>query len=201
MKNKNTKPLTKKIVSGKFKNRVLKLPSKTTTRSSKSIVLESFFNTIQFEIIDATFVEVFSGSGSVGLEALSRGAKEIIFMEKDRDALIVLKENIKQTDPSACEIFSGDSFTNMKSVVSRLMKNSQKAYFYIDPPFSIREGMEDIYDNMIKMIASIPKEVVELIIIEHMSGLEIPQKIGIYKVRKTKKFGKTTLTYLEDDLN
>jgi len=67
-----SKPFTKKIVAGKFKNKVIKLPSKTTTRSSKSIVLESFFNTLQFDIIDANFVEVFSGSGSVGLEALSR---------------------------------------------------------------------------------------------------------------------------------
>jgi len=195
MKDKNTKPITKKIVSGKFKNKILKLPSKATTRSSKAIVLESFFNTIQFDIIDATFVEVFSGSGSIGLEALSRGAKEIIFMEKDRDAIKVLKENIKQTDASACEIFSGDSFLNMKSVVSKLMRNSQKAYFYIDPPFSIREGMEDIYDNMIKMIASISEEVVELIIIEHMTGLELPQKIGSFEVQKSKKFGNTTLAY------
>ena len=51
MKDKSTKPLTKKIISGKFKNKILKLPSKITTRSSKSIVLESFFNTIQFDII------------------------------------------------------------------------------------------------------------------------------------------------------
>jgi len=117
MKNSDkNKPLTKKIISGKFKNRVLKLPSKTTTRSSKAIVLESFFNTIQFDIIDATFVEVFSGSGSIGLEALSRGANNILFMEKDRDAIKVLKENISLTDPSACEVFSGDSFANIQTV-------------------------------------------------------------------------------------
>ena len=91
MKN-NSKTLSKKIISGKFKGKVLKLPSKTTTRSSKSIVLESFFNTLQFDIVGATFVEVFSGSGSIGLEALSRGAEEIIFMEKDREALKVLKQ-------------------------------------------------------------------------------------------------------------
>ncbi|MGD9719118.1 MAG: RsmD family RNA methyltransferase, partial [Sulfurimonadaceae bacterium] len=91
--------MTKKIVAGKFKGKTLKLPSKETTRSSKGIVLESFFNTIQFAIIDATFVEVFSGSGSIGLEALSRGAHKIVFMEKDKEALKVLKENISQTDP------------------------------------------------------------------------------------------------------
>ncbi len=189
------KPVVKKIISGKFKNKVLKLPSKTTTRSSKAIVLESFFNTIQFNIIDAIFVEVFSGSGSIGLEALSRGASKIMFMERDREALKVLKENIEQTDPSACEVFAGDSFVNIDSVVKKLKKIGEKAYIYVDPPFSVREGMEDIYDKTIDMIASLPKEVVELIIVEHMTGLEIPENIGSFALKKSKKFGNTTLTY------
>ena len=192
----NSKKLTKKIISGKFKGKVLSLPSKVTTRSSKSIVLESFFNTLQFDIMDATFVEVFSGSGSIGLEALSRGAKEIMFMEKDRDALRTLKGNISLTDPSACEVFSGDSFENINAVIKTLKKKSEDAYFYIDPPFSIREGMEDIYDKMMNLISSLPEEVVKLIIIEHMSGLEIPDTLGAYSIKKSKKFGNTTLTYL-----
>ena len=190
------KPLTKKIVAGKFKNKMLKLPSKTTTRSSKSIVLESFFNTIQFEIVDAVFVEVFSGSGSIGLEALSRGAGRVMFMEKDKDALKVLKQNIAITDPNSCEVFGGDSFLNIDAVVATLKRKNLDAYFYIDPPFSIREGMEDIYDKMIKLIEELPKEVVKLIIIEHMSSLKIPDAVGAFKVKKVKKFGKTTLTYL-----
>jgi 16S rRNA (guanine(966)-N(2))-methyltransferase RsmD len=188
--------ISKKIVAGKYRGKLLKLPSKATTRSSKSIVLESFFNTLQFEIIDATFVEVFSGSGSIGLEALSRGAKRIFFMEQDRDALKVLKENISQTDPSACTVFAGDSFTNINAVIKTLQKEKSDAYFYIDPPFSIREGMEDIYEKMIDLIASLPQDCVKLIIIEHMSGLEIPDQIAAFTKRKSKKFGNTSLTYL-----
>ena len=194
MKN-NSKNFTKKIIAGKYKNKVLKLPSKTTTRSSKVIVLESFFNTLQFDIVDATFVEMFSGSGSIGLEALSRGARNVLFMEKDKDVIKVLKQNIAQTDPCACEIFSGDSFVNIKAVISTLKKNNQSAYFYIDPPFSIREGMEDIYEKMLKMIASIPIELANSIVIEHMTKLELPQNIGAYEQKKSKKFGNTTLTY------
>lgn len=191
------KPLTKKIISGKYKGKLLRLPSKVTTRSSKTIVLESFFNTLQFEIMDANFVEVFSGSGSIGLEALSRGAKKIYFMEKDRDALKTLKENIAQTNPDACEVFGGDSFSNINAVVKQLKKTGEDAYFYIDPPFSIREGMEDIYDKTIALIASLPQDVVRLIIIEHMTGLEIPNVIGSFEKIKSKKFGNTTLTYLQ----
>lgn len=191
--------IVKKIIMGKYKGKTLKLPSKETTRSSKSIVLESFFNTIQFEVIDSVFVEVFSGSGSIGLEALSRGAKQIIFMEQDRDAVKVLKENISLTDPSACEVYSGNSFTNIKAVISKLKRDNESAYFYIDPPFSIREGMEDIYENTISLIASLPAENVKLIIIEHMTGLELPNVIGSFGLRKSKKFGNTTLTYFNGE--
>lgn len=191
-----SKQITKKIVAGKFKGKTLKLPSKTTTRSSKAIVLESFFNTIGFEIIDAIFVEVFSGSGSIGLEALSRGAKKVIFMEQDREALIVLRENIEQTDPQLCEIVRGDSFVNIQNVIKNLQIRGESVYFYIDPPFSIREGMEDIYDKTVSLIASLPKNISKLIIIEHMSALVIPENIGQFSIKKSKRFGNTTLTYM-----
>jgi 16S rRNA (guanine966-N2)-methyltransferase len=192
---KKNRPLYKQIVSGEFKGKRLKLPSKTTTRSSKGIVLESFFNTVQFDIVGAAFVEVFSGSGSVGLEALSRGASHLYFMEKDRAAQQVLRENIAQTDPSRCEVFEGDSFVNIGRVLDRLKTRGEDAYFYIDPPFSIREGHEDIYEKMIRMIAQLPKDRVRMVIIEHMSGLELADPIGPFAKSKSKKFGKTSLTY------
>jgi 16S rRNA (guanine966-N2)-methyltransferase len=188
-------PLSKKIVAGKYKGKTLKLPSKDTTRSSKIIVLESFFNTIQFEIIDATFVELFSGSGSIGLEALSRGAGKIIFMEQDRDALKVLTSNIAQTDPTKCEVIRGDTFSNITQVTKNLLHVKENAYFFIDPPFSYREGMEDIYKKMIALIAALPVEVVKRIIIEHMSTLKLDDTIGPYSLQKCKKFGKTSLSY------
>jgi len=190
--------LSKKIIAGKYKGKVLRLPSKTTTRSSKGVVLESFFNTVQFEIIDSVFVEVFSGSGSIGLEALSRGAKKIIFMEQDAEALKVLKLNISLTSPDQCEIIRGDSFSNISQVVKKLLHVKQRGYFYIDPPFSYRDGMEDIYKKMIHLIKSLPKEVVKLIIIEHMSNLKLEDNIALYQLQKTKKFGKTSLSYYKE---
>jgi len=189
------KPITKKIVAGKFKGKTLLLPSMVTTRSSKSIVLESFYNTLQFDVIDANFVELFSGSGSIGLEALSRGAKQIFFMERDRNALKVLETNIAQTDPSCCEIVRGDTFSNIAMVVKRLKRMGEDAYFYIDPPFSIREGHEDIYNKMISLIENLPSELVKMIVVEHMTGLELPENLGAFRQLKSKKFGKTSLSY------
>ena len=189
--------LTKKIIAGKFKGKILKLPSKETTRSSKAIVLESFFNTLQFDIMDAIFVELFSGSGSIGLEALSRGASRVVFMEQDRAALKVLRENINQTDSSRCEVVAGDTFANIDQIIARLKKLDESAYFYIDPPFSIREGQEAIYDKMLRLIAALPESVVNIIVIEHMTSLELPDVLGPFTMRKSKKFGKTSLSYFE----
>lgn len=186
---------TKRIVAGKFKGKTLQLPSRVTTRSSKGIVLESYFNTLQFEITDGVLVELFSGSGSIGLEALSRGAARIIFMERDRAALKVLRANIAQTDPAACEVIAGDTFETIGQAVARVRQQNARAYFFIDPPFSIREGHEDVYDRMLALIATLPKAQVRLITIEHMTALALPDAIGPYALQKRKKFGKTSLSY------
>lgn len=193
--NERIKIFTSTIIAGTFKGKKLEIPDIFTTRSSKGILKESLFNTLQFDIIDKNFVEVFSGSGSIGLEALSRGAKECYFMEYNKIAFHCLEKNVKQLDPSRCHLFLGDSFEKFSMVYEMLKKSSQKTYFYFDPPFSTREGMDDIYDKTIDLIKSIEPKVCEMVIVEHMSILDMPQNIGkLYKVKK-KKFGRSTMTY------
>lgn len=183
------------IIAGKYKGAKIDLPSLETTRSSKSIVKESYFNTIQFDVIDCNIVEVFSGSGSVGLEALSRGAGHAYFMEKDKNAFNVLSKNIKNVGADNVTAIRGDSFETIEQVIKTLSRSREKAFFYVDPPFSFREGMEKIYDKMINMLSCIPTEMIEMVTIEHMTGLELPQTIGSIKLKKTKKFGKTSLSH------
>lgn len=184
------------INSGKYKGKKLLLPSLSTTRSTKSIIKESFFNTVQFEIIGKNFVEVFAGSGSMGLEALSRGAKKAFFIEKDKNAYDTLLQNIKNLNVQEESIaINADSFIKFYDILENDIK--EKSYFYFDPPFEIRSGMEDIYEKCYELIAHIPAQKCELVAIEHMSGIPLPESIGEYKVKKSKKFGKTTITYLE----
>lgn len=184
--------LSVKILAGKYKNKTVKLPSKATTRSTKSIMKESLFNTLQFDIVGENFVEIFGGSGSMGLEALSRGAKRAYFFEKDKYAYEVLKYNCKQIAPNDTSCVYGDSF---KEFPKFLQSFTQNAYFYFDPPFDIRDGMSEIYDKTLNLISLIPKNQSNLIIVEHMSSKKMPQEIGSYTIKKTKKFGKSSLTY------
>ncbi|WP_300366388.1 16S rRNA (guanine(966)-N(2))-methyltransferase RsmD [Hydrogenimonas sp.] len=189
------KQLTTKIIGGKFRGKKILLPSKCVTRSSKSRLRESLFDTLQFDVVGKYFIEMFGGSGSVGLEAISRGAKQAWFIELDRNSFKTLQANCRSLDPSRCDIRFGDAFVVLPDILSELKREKEKAYIYIDPPFSIREGYNDIYTKVINTIAHIDPEVVHLIVVEHMTKYDFPETIGPFEKVKEKKFGKSSLSY------
>ena len=78
------------INGGKYKGKKIFLPNSNTTRPSKSIVRNSIFDTLQNEIYNTTFIELFAGSGSVGFEAISRGCAELYLLEIDEVAIRTL---------------------------------------------------------------------------------------------------------------
>ena len=83
-----------RITGGEFGGRILKVPKTDSIRPTQDRVREALFNIIQCEIAGADFLDLFAGSGAVGLEALSRGAKSVTFVERERRHLAVLKENL-----------------------------------------------------------------------------------------------------------
>lgn len=188
----DNKALYTSISAGKYKGKKILLPSLSSTRSTKSIIKDSLFDTLQFDIVDEIFVEVFGGSGSMGLEALSRGAKEGYFIEKNKEAFLILEKNCHTIAPRQTHCTFGDSFNVLPKLLEKL---TCKAYFYFDPPFAIREGMDDIYTKVLELIQSIPRLSAHMIIIEHMSSLILPDTIGAFCLHKRKKFGKTSVSY------
>lgn len=84
-----------RIIAGKFRGRKIDFVSDEKTRPTADMVREAFFCKIQFEIQDSIFLDLFAGSGAIGLEALSRGAKEVYFVENDRKNLEIIKQNLK----------------------------------------------------------------------------------------------------------
>jgi 16S rRNA (guanine(966)-N(2))-methyltransferase RsmD len=180
------------INSGKYKGRRIELPNIETTRPSKSIVRNSIFDTLQNEIHLTTFVELFSGSGSVGFEAISRGASKTIFCEMNRTAIQTLQKNQRNFKNENIKIISGDTFSNLHQILQEIEK---PAIFYIDPPFIIRDGMENIYKNSFKFLETIETKFVKYFIFEHISDEVMPENIGELSKIKSRKFGKTTISY------
>jgi 16S rRNA (guanine(966)-N(2))-methyltransferase RsmD len=191
--------LTTKIIGGKYRGKVLELPSLDTTRSTKSILKESFFNVLQFDIIDKVFIEAFGGSGSIGLEAISRGASQAYFCEIDRRSYKSLDKNCQSVEPESCNILFGDTFEKLPQVLESLKESDKEIIVYIDPPFDYRDGMEGIYDKCFDMVKNIKNENIALIVFEHYTDEKIPETLGSFKQFKSKKFGKSSLTYLQSN--
>ena len=189
-----SKPTTK-IIAGKYKGKVLELPSLDVTRSSKSVLKESLFNVLQFDIIDKIFVEAFAGSGSIGLEAISRGAKRSYFIEIDKNSYQILIKNCKSVDIEKCQTIQGDSFVQTPMIMNFLKNSNDEIVLYIDPPFNYRDGMENIYENSFNIVRNLENNNIFFIVFEHVSNLEMPEVLGKFNLKKTKKFGKSSLSY------
>lgn len=189
-----TKPTTK-IIAGAYKGKVLSLPSLNVTRSSKAVLKESVFNVLQFDIIDKIFIESFAGSGSIGLEAISRGAKRAYFIELDKKSYSILVKNCKSINIEKCQTIQGNAFVQTPLILEFLKNSKEEVILYVDPPFDFREGMEDIYDKSFRMIENIENSNIFKIIIEHESKLEVPKILGKFSLEKTRKFGKSSLSY------
>lgn len=124
-----------RIIAGKFKGRTLKTPKGKSTRPTQGMLREAVFNICQNEVVGARFLDLFAGSGAVGLEALSRGAFFATFVEQNRFALQCIKENgeilgatsAMQVIPSSAE----------KALALLKKQEAQFDLIYIDPPYDL----------------------------------------------------------------
>ena len=121
-----------KIISGKYKGRVLEGFDIAGTRPTMDRVKESFFAMIQSYLEDATVLDLFAGSGNLGIEALSEGAKEIYLVDKNKKACQVIKRNVNKIGIEVSDLFCGD----YKSALKKYQEQSIKFdIIFLDPPY------------------------------------------------------------------
>ncbi len=122
-----------RVISGSARGHKLKAPKGLTTRPTTDRIKESLFNILAPDIYGCRFLDLFSGSGAIGIEALSRGAERAVFVDSDRNSLSVIKDNIsavkleKKAEVIGCDV---------RTAIMRL--SSDKALFdiiFMDPPY------------------------------------------------------------------
>jgi 16S rRNA (guanine(966)-N(2))-methyltransferase RsmD len=119
-----------RVIAGKAKGRKLKMVPGRSTRPITDRVKESLFNIIRFELHGSSFLDLFAGTGSVGIEALSQGAAFVRFLDTNRRAIQVIRDNLRETDLGEyAEVLQMDAFT-------MLSRNPDKAfdYVFVAPP-------------------------------------------------------------------
>tara|TARA_B100000945_G_scaffold294802_1_gene271774 strand:- start:6363 stop:6926 length:564 start_codon:yes stop_codon:yes gene_type:complete len=182
-----------RIISGKFKNKKLKFPKNSNTRPLKDSVKENIFNILQhsndsrIKIRNAEIIDLFAGSGSFGLECLSRGADNAVLVENDIHALENLKHNIKilKIEKKAL-VFSENVFEFFKN------KTLDKRFdlVFIDPPFKNNKYLDLI--NSMKKNKIFKNE--HIIVIHREVGTDVNVNKYI-KIIETRVYGRSEIFF------
>jgi 16S rRNA (guanine(966)-N(2))-methyltransferase RsmD len=179
-----------RVIAGKYKGRPLKGPKHEGLRPTADRIKEALFNIISPEIEESIFLDLFAGSGSIGIEALSRNAKMVVFADANPASIQLLKSNIHFLDPN-------DNFRIIKLPVERtlaILAKESLAFdlMFLDPPFQA-----GLLPKTIEMILNyhLLKEH-GILIIEHPRQLtfEIPSTL---KIHLTRDYGGISLTFLK----
>jgi len=124
-----------RVIAGTARSLNLKTPEGLDTRPTTDRIKETLFNMIQFALPGATFVDLYSGSGAIGIEALSRGANKCYFVENNSAAIHCINENLKFTKLDEHAILI------KKDVLSSLreLRDEEIDYIFMDPPYQLGE--------------------------------------------------------------
>ncbi|PFO09927.1 16S rRNA (guanine(966)-N(2))-methyltransferase RsmD [Bacillus sp. AFS076308] len=172
-----------RVVSGICKGRPLKAVPGNTTRPTTDKVKEALFNMIGPYFDGGIGLDLFAGSGGLGIEGLSRGLEKVIFIDRESKAIHVIQENIKACKfEDKSEVYRNDADRALKALIKRGISFD---YIFLDPPYkkqqlvSLMEKMDD--QDLVKTEG--------IIVCEHSFDVELPQTIGRFNQIKHEKYG------------
>ena len=180
-----------RIISGKARGTKLYTLDGTATRPTLDRVKESLFNIIQNDIEDSTVLDLFSGSGAIGLEFLSRGAKRAVLCDNSKDAIKIIKQNVQKTHFEKISEIYNMEFTKL---VERL-QNQKFDIIYIDPPYAtdfIKISLEKIIEY--KLVNENTKIIVETD--DETRILNQIEKMDV-EITDKRKYGRATIIFLK----
>ena len=170
-----------RVITGTARGRRLKTPENYDIRPTTDNVKESIFNIIQFDIEGRRVLDLFAGTGQLGIECLSRGAAEAVFVDESSTAVKIVKENLKICGLSAA-VMQCDA-------ISFLRGCGKFDLIFIDPPYD-----SDIYNEVLKTINSV--DILSdggIIICEARRDRQLPEMTAPYKKQREYNYGKVKL--------
>lgn len=172
-----------RVITGSARGRKLRAPDGMDTRPTTDLVKEAVFSAIQFIVPYASVLDLFAGSGQMGIEALSRGANKAVFLDSSRKALEVIKENLQNTRfVKQAKALSGDAESFLKNAVEKY------DIIFLDPPYN--QGYPE------KLLPLLGKPLSEngIVLYEHDKKEELPEETEDLVLKKRYRYGRTIVS-------
>lgn len=172
-----------RVITGTARGRKLIAPDGMDTRPTTDLVKEAVFSIIHFTVPYANVLDLFAGSGQMGIEALSRGASNAVFVDNSRKALDVIRQNLQNTGfVKQAKVLSSD--------VESFLKNTREQYdmIFLDPPYN--NGFPE------KLLPLLHKPLSEhgIILYEHDKKEELPEQTDGLILKKRYRYGRTMVS-------
>ncbi len=177
-----------RVTSGTGRGRRLKVPSGSRVRPTSDKVKQALFNILGDRVIDAEFLDLFAGAGGIGLEALSRGAGRVVFVDSSRESIDAVKHNVELTD------FSSRAQTVLSKVESFLRKQSRPFdIVFLDPPYAAE------LQPLLELIAAAGVAKTDgIVIAEHFKKQPSSEKAGSLSLYREARYGDTVLAFYKN---
>ena len=161
-----------RVIAGKFRSRLLKGPGKLRLRPTSDRLRETLFNILGPAVTDSLFVDLYAGSGAIGIEAISRGARETIFVESHPATVRLIRANLEALKiNSGAEIIEAPAVQGLERIASRRLLAD---FVFLDPPYENEQELLDALDYLDVSHVVAPRG---LVIVEHRKSTELPGRL------------------------
>jgi 16S rRNA (guanine966-N2)-methyltransferase len=184
-----------RIIAGSYRSRVLKAPAGLSTRPTSDRLRETLFNVLAPRIRGAAFLDLYSGSGAAGIEALSRGAAHVTFVEKAPAALKVLQSNLARLGINCgFRVYAGSVRAFLRSAAKAGLKPERYKVIFLDPPYDLAEE----YAVTLKRLGDAECGILvpgAIVIAEHRRKQQLDEIYGNLKRTRVLEQGDATLSF------
>ena len=172
-----------RVIGGDFRSRALKSVPGLDTRPTPDRLREALFNVLTPRISGVVFADLYAGTGAVGIEALSRGASRAIFVESDRVAVNVIRENLRSLGLEArAQVREGRTL--------QILKKMEADIVFLDPPYALAKE----YPLALDLLGARPPA---LVVVQHDVRLKLEESYGALQRGKVMKQGDNVLSFFE----
>jgi 16S rRNA (guanine966-N2)-methyltransferase len=179
-----------RVIAGKYRSRVLKGPGKLHLRPTSDRLRETLFNVLGAAVEDSLFVDLFAGTGAIGIEAISRGARETIFIESHAAGARLVRQNLESLGirPGA-EVIEADVVKGLEKLASRHLAAD---FIFLDPPYEREEEYARVLEFLDASHLVAPHGIV---IVEHRNSEPLPDRFTRLECTRVLEQGDASLTF------
>jgi 16S rRNA (guanine966-N2)-methyltransferase len=185
-----------RVIAGKYRSRLLKSLKGNALRPTSDRLRETLFNVLGPNIPGSRFLDVFAGTGAVGIEALSRGASEAVFIENHAPAAVLIRRNLESLAiTSGAQVLPLDALRALEKIARKHNPTDPAFDFvFLDPPYAEKNQ----YDRVLSFLGAAPFLTTgSLVIAEHRRTLELPQRIGRLLQTRILRQGDAALSFYQ----